>query len=137
MGTLHGASANFKILADDSVDIQEIPANRSADHIDDRVDRADFVEVHLLCLDAVNRPLSFCQYAEAGNRIGLYLVREFAGFNGFTNIRKSAVVMVVTVIMRMRVAVRIVVVVRVTMRMIVVMVMVMVMVMRVPMVMVM
>ena len=50
---LHRSAADVERGADDGLDIQQIEGRASADDIGDRIDRADFVEVHLLDRDLV------------------------------------------------------------------------------------
>jgi hypothetical protein len=67
MGALYSAAADFEILAYDSIDSKEIPADCGADHVDDGVNRSNFVEVDLVCFDTMDGAFSFCKGAEAGD----------------------------------------------------------------------
>ncbi len=64
VGDFDRAAARRNRRADNPLDAEQVPADRRADDIGNRIDRADFVEMHFADRRAVNLGLRFAQPGE-------------------------------------------------------------------------
>ncbi len=64
MSSAHRALADGDRAAHDAVDAQHLQRGTGAHHVDDRVERPDFVQLHLIGRHAVHRAFHFGQHSE-------------------------------------------------------------------------
>ena len=68
---LHHAAADVDRRHDDAIGLEPFDREHGADDVDDRVEGADFVQMHLVDRHAVNRGFRLAEPAEHLDRAGL------------------------------------------------------------------